>query len=194
VRTYNRSSARAIQTEDEKALVSAIQELEGWSEGFAENRDTWAKAMWHAAHQTERLGATASAAFHAFRPELLAQLHMPMPRPMSEIFILGAQHETNLGERVVEYDQLRTVRIQVLLENYKDTIGRTERRLGAYELDANRESSLRIGYLPKDAPRQTGRYLAKSQRTAGRKRISGTIRPLIWKNSMEMDSQASDWE
>jgi hypothetical protein len=29
VRSYNRSIARAIQTEDEKALVSAIQALEG---------------------------------------------------------------------------------------------------------------------------------------------------------------------
>ena len=102
VRTYNRSIARAIQTDDEKALVSAIQELEGWSEGVTENRRTWAQAVWHAAHETERLGATASAAFHAFRPELLAQLHKPQPRPMSEIVILGAQHETNLGERVVE--------------------------------------------------------------------------------------------
>ena len=35
---------------------------------------SWAQAVWHAAHETERLGATASAAFHAFRPELLAQL------------------------------------------------------------------------------------------------------------------------
>lgn len=72
VRTYNRSIARAIQTEDEKALVSAIQELEGWSEGINENRRTWAQAVWHAAHETERHGATASAAFHAFHPELLA--------------------------------------------------------------------------------------------------------------------------
>ncbi len=78
VRTYNRSIARAIQTDDEKALVSAIQELEGWSEGvYRQNRRTWAQAVWHAAHETERLGATASAAFHAFRPELLAQLHSP---------------------------------------------------------------------------------------------------------------------
>jgi hypothetical protein len=33
---------------------------------------------------------------------------------MSEIVILGAQHETNLGERAVDYDQPRTVRLQVL--------------------------------------------------------------------------------
>jgi hypothetical protein len=77
---------------------------------------------------------------------------------MSEIVILGAQHESNLGERVVEYDQPRTVRLQVLLENYQDTYGRTERRLAAYELDANGKRSYRIGYLPKDAPWQTGRY------------------------------------
>jgi hypothetical protein len=55
VRSYNRSIARAIQTEDEKALVSAIQALEGWSEGVTENRRTWAQAVWHAAHETERL-------------------------------------------------------------------------------------------------------------------------------------------
>ena len=135
VRTYNRSIARAIQTDDEKALVSAIQELEGWSEGIRENRRTWAQAVWHAAHETERPGATASATFHAFRPEMLAQLQKPQPRPMSEIVILGAQHETNLGDLVVEYDQPRTVRLQVLLENYQDTYGRTKRRLAAYELD-----------------------------------------------------------
>ena len=41
VGTYNRSVARAIQADDEKALVSAIQELEGGSEGFTENRRTW---------------------------------------------------------------------------------------------------------------------------------------------------------
>jgi hypothetical protein len=178
VRTYNRSIARAIQTDDEKALVSAIQELEGWSEGVTENRHTWAQAVWHAAHETERLGATASAAFHAFRPELLAQLHRPQPMPMSEIVILGAQHETNLGDRVVEYDHPRTVRLQVLLEDYEDTYGRTERRLAAYELDDSGEPSQRIGYLPKDAPRQTGSYLAMLQRAEGKKRIAGRLAPL----------------
>jgi ABC-type lipoprotein export system ATPase subunit len=44
---------------------------------------------------------------------------------MSEIVILGAQHEANLGDRVIEYDQPRTVRLQVLLEDYQDTYGRT---------------------------------------------------------------------
>jgi hypothetical protein len=178
VRTYNRCIARAIQAEDEKALVSAIQELEGWSEGVAENRCTWARAVWHAAHETERLGATASAAFHAFRPELLAQLHRPQPRPMSKIVILGAQHETNLGRRVVEYDQPRKVRLQVLLENYTDTYGCTERRLAAYELDQDHLPTQRIGYLPKDAPRQTGSYLATLHREEGKKRIEGRLVPL----------------
>jgi hypothetical protein len=178
VRTYNRSIARAIQMDDEKALVSAIQELEGWSEGIDESRHTWAQAVWHAAHETERLGATASAAFHAFRPELLAQLHRPQPRPMSKIVILGAQHETNLGRRVVEYDQPRMVRLQVLLENYTDTYGRTERRLAAYELDQDHLPTKRIGYLPKDAPRQTGSYLATLHRAEGRKRIEGRLVPL----------------
>ncbi len=178
VRTYNRSIARAIQTDDEKALVSAIQELEGWSEGVTENRRTWAQAVWHAAHETERLGATASAAFHAFRPELLAQLHKPQPRPMSEIVILGAQHETNLGDRVVEYDQPRTVRLQVLLENYEDTYGRTERRLAAYELDRAGTPARRIGYLPKDAPRRIGEYLATLHRPEGKRRLEGKLSAL----------------
>ena len=175
VRTYNRTIARAIQAEDEKALVSAIQELEGWSEGITENRRTWAQSVWHAAHETERPGATASAAFHAFRPEMLAQLRAPKPRPMSEVVILGAQHEHNLGQRAVEYDQPRTVRIQVLLEDYTDTYGRVERRLAAYELDDKGEHSQRIGYLPKDAPRQTGKYLATLQRPEGKRRLEGKL-------------------
>jgi hypothetical protein len=77
--------------------------------------------VWHAAHETERPGATASAAFHAFRPEMLAQLAALQPRPMTRIVILSAQHENNLGSRISEYDRLRTVRIQVLLEDYSDS-------------------------------------------------------------------------
>jgi hypothetical protein len=178
VRTYNRSIARAIQTDDEKALVSAIQELEGWSEGVTENRGSWAQAVWHAAHETERLGATASAAFHAFRPELLAQLAAPQRRPMSEVVILGAQHNNNLGDRAIEYDQPRTVRLQVLLEDYADTYGRTERRLAAYELDDRGEPSQRIGYLPKDAPHRTGKYLATLYRPEGKRRLEGLLAPM----------------
>jgi hypothetical protein len=178
VRAYNRFIARAIQTDDEKALVSAIQDLEGWSEGIGESRHTWAQAVWHAAHETERIGATASAAFHAFRPELLAQLNKPQPRPMSEIAILGAQHETNLGDRVADYDQPRTVRLQVLLENYQDTYGRTERRLAAYELDHDGVPARRIGYLPKDAPRQTGQYIATLHRPEGKRRLEGNLSEL----------------
>jgi hypothetical protein len=175
VRTYNRSIARAIQAEDEKALVSALQQLEGWSEGITENRRTWAQAMWHAAHESQRAGATASAAFHAFRPEMLAQLAAPQPRPMSEIVILGAHHDNNLGDRAVQYDQPRTVRLQVLLEDYQDTYGRTERRLAAYELAASGEPSQRIGYLPKDAPRQIGQYLATLHRPEGKRRLEGKL-------------------
>jgi hypothetical protein len=178
VRTYNRSIARAIQTEDEKALVSAIQELEGWSEGVTENRRTWAQAVWHAAHTSQRAGATASAAFHAFRPEMLAQLAAPQARPMSEIVILGAHHDNNLGDRAVEYDQPRTVGLQVLLEDYEDTYGRTERRLAAYELDADGKPSCRIGYLPKDAPRQIGEYLATLHRPEGKRRLEGNLSQL----------------
>ena len=111
-----------------------------------------AQAVWHAAHESDRPGATASAAFQAFQPEVLAQLQKPQSRPMSEIVILGAQHQGNLGERVVEYDQPRTVRIQVLLEDYKDTYGRTERRLAAYELD-EKDGTLKAQHHPFTKPR-----------------------------------------
>jgi hypothetical protein len=178
VRTYNRSIARAIQTEDEKALVSAIQELESWSDTIPENRGTWAQAVWHAAHESTRLGGTASATFHAFRPEMLAQLAAPQPRPMSEIVILGAHHDNNLGERAVEYDQPQTVRLQVLLEDYENTYCRTERRLAVYELDDSGEPSQRIGYLPKDAPRRTGKYLATLHRPEGKRRLEGHLSEL----------------
>ncbi len=180
VRTYNRAVARAVQAEDEKAMVSTIQELEAWSETYtdAHERRLMAQAVWHAAHDVDRPGATASAAFHAFRPEVLAQLAAPQPRPMSEIVILGAHHANNLGERVVEYDQVCTVRIQVLLEDHIDTSGRTERRLVAYELDDEGRPAHRLGYLPKDAPRQVGGYLATLQRQEGRKRLGGKLSPL----------------
>jgi hypothetical protein len=87
VRTYNRSIARAIQTDDEKALVSTIQEL----------------------------------------------------------------------------------------ENYQDTYGRTERRLAAYELDRAGTPARRIGYLPKDAPRRIGEYLATLHRPEGKRRLEGNL-------------------
>jgi hypothetical protein len=180
VRTYNRAVARSIQTSDEKALVSAIQQMESWSDSVADpqERRRWAQAVWHAAHDTDRPGATASAAFHAFRPEVLTQLRAPQPRPMSEIIILGAQHQDNLGERVVGYDQPCTVRIQVLLEDYQDTYGRPERRLAAYALGDDDRPVQRIGYLPKDAPRREGSYLATLQRLEGKKRIQGKLSPL----------------
>jgi hypothetical protein len=98
---------------------------------------------------------------------------------MSEVVILGAQHEENLGEGVVEYDQPRTVRIRVLLEDYQDTYGRTERRLAAYELGDGDRPAQRLGYLPKDAPRRTGNYLARLQRPEGMKRIEGKLTPLV---------------
>jgi hypothetical protein len=179
VRAYNQAVARAMQSPSEelrkRALIGAIQEMEAWSASVTEDRQTWAQAVWHAAHETDRSGATASAAFHAFRPEMLAQLAAPQPRPMREIVILGAQHQENLGERVVAYDQPQTIRLQVLLEDYQDTYGRTERRLAAYELDDRGECSQRIGYLPKDAPRQTGKYLATLQRPGNRRRIEGKL-------------------
>jgi len=122
--------------------------------------------------------AEGQAAFHAFRPEVLAQLRKPQLLPAREIVILGAQHEHNLGQRAVEYDQPRTVRIQVLLEDYTDSYGRVERRLAAYELDRDGEPSQRLGYLPKDAPRRVGRYLATLRRPEGKRRIEGRLSSL----------------
>ncbi|MBN1139145.1 MAG: hypothetical protein JXM73_21375, partial [Anaerolineae bacterium] len=180
VRAYNRAVARSIQSGDEKALVSAIQEMESWSDSVTEpqERRTWAQAVWHASHDTDRPGATASVAFHAFRPEVLEQLGRPQPRPMSEIVILGAQHPNNLGERIADYEQPRTVRLQVLLEKYTDSYGRSEQRLAAYELGDDNRPVQRIGYLPKDAPRQQGSYLATIQRQEGKRRIEGKLSPL----------------
>ena len=125
-----------------------------------------------------RLGATASAAFHAFRSELLVQLHRPQPRPMSEIVILGAQHEGILGDRVVEYGRPRTVRLQVVLVNCQDTYSRSERRLAAYELADSNQPVQRLGYLPGDTARRAGNYLATLKTSAGKKRIEGTLSPL----------------
>jgi hypothetical protein len=61
------------------------------------------------------------------------------------------------------------------LEDYQDTYGRTERRLAAYELDDTGERFQRIGYLPKDAPRQTGKYLATLHRPEGKRRLEGKL-------------------
>jgi hypothetical protein len=180
VRAYNRAIWRAVQTDDERALVSAIENLQGWSDTYTDpaERRAMAQAVWHAAHDNDRPGATASAAFQAFQPEVLARLAAPQPRPMSEIVILGAHHEGNLGERVVEYDQPRMVRIQVLLEDYQDTYGRTEQRLAAYELGEDDRLAQRIGYLPKDAPRQAGNYIATLQRPEGKRRLEGNLSEL----------------
>jgi hypothetical protein len=181
VKTYNKAVARAMHAGDDKAMVSAIQKLEDWSETYTDPKERWvmAQAVWHAAHQADRPGATASAAFHAFRPEMLQQLKTPLPRPVREIVILGPQHENNLGkEGATYYDQPRTARIRILLEDYTDTYGRTERRMAAYEMDDTGAPVGRIGYLPKDAPRREGRYLAMLQRSEGKKRIEGRLTPL----------------
>jgi hypothetical protein len=102
---------------------------------------------------------------------------------MSEIIILGAHHGGNLWERVVEHDQPQTVRTQVLLEDHQDTYGSTEQRLAAYAIDDAGALIQRIGYLPKDAFRGEGRYLATLHRPPGRagrqKRTMGTLKPLI---------------
>jgi hypothetical protein len=70
------------------------------------------------------------------------------------------------------------VRLQVLLEDYEDTYGRTERRLAAYELDADGKPLCRIGYLPKDAPRQMGSYVATLHRPEGKRRLEGSLSQL----------------
>jgi hypothetical protein len=94
---------------------------------------------------------------------------------MSEIVILGAQHENNLGRRAVEYAQPQVVMLEILLEDYTNTSGRTERRLAAYELDDDGTSIQRIGYPPMDATRLTGRYVATLQRSEGKQRIHGRL-------------------
>lgn len=55
----------------------------------SQERRVMAQAVWHAAHDNDRPGATASAAFQAFQSEVLQQLQKPQPRPTSEIVILG---------------------------------------------------------------------------------------------------------
>lgn len=166
--------------EDDKAMVSVIQRLDEWSKSYTDpqERRVMAQAVWHAAHESVRSGGTASAAFHAFRPEVLSQLQTPQPQPAREIVILGAQHTDNLGEQVVRYNQPQTVRLRVLLEDYIDTYGHTERRLAAYELDDQGERAQRIGYLPKDAPRLTGEYLARLRRPEGKRRLEGRLSQL----------------
>ena len=64
---------------------------------------------------------------------------------MSEISMLAAQHKADLGDRAVEAYQPQMVRLLVLLEDYQDSCGRTERRLAAYELGDSGEPSQRIG-------------------------------------------------
>jgi hypothetical protein len=94
---------------------------------------------------------------------------------MSEIVILGAQHETSLRGQVVDYDQPRSMQLRVLLEDYEDSYGRTERRLATYELDNGGRPAQRIGYLPKYAPRRTGEYLATLHLLEGKRRIEGNL-------------------
>jgi hypothetical protein len=53
-----------------------------------------------------------------------------------------------------------------------------DRQLAAYEFDDNGNPGPRIGYLPKDAPRREGSYLAMLQRPEGKKRIEGRLSPL----------------
>jgi len=70
VRAYNRAIWRAVQADDDKALVSAIENLRGWSDTYTDSveRRIMAQAVWHAANDNDRPGATASAAFQAFQP------------------------------------------------------------------------------------------------------------------------------
>jgi hypothetical protein len=80
---------------------------------------------------------------------------------------------------VVEYDQRRAVRLQVVLEDYEDTCGRTERHPAAYELDDVDRSIQWLEHLPKDAPPQeAGRYLTTLQRQEGDRRVDGKLTAL----------------
>lgn len=56
-----------------------IESLRDWSDVYTDpvERRAMAQAVWHAAHDNDRPGATASAAFQAFQPEVLAQLAAP---------------------------------------------------------------------------------------------------------------------
>jgi hypothetical protein len=95
----------------------------------------------------------------------------------------GHPHENKLGRSgAAPSDRPRTVRLRVLLEDYTNTYGQTEERLAAYELDRTGEPARRIGYLPKDAPRRTGDYLANLHRPLNKKgrrgRIEGQLTPL----------------
>ena len=60
----------------------------------------------------------------------------------------------------------------------EDTYGRVERRLAAYELDDRGECSTRLGYLPKDAPRQVGRCQATLSRPQWKRRLEGYLSKL----------------
>ena len=81
---------------------------------------------------------------------------------------LGKIKADGLEQAVVEQ-----VFDQVLTRDYLE--GRPERRLAAYELDDEGQPTERLGYLPKDAPRQTGSYLATLHRPEGKKRIEGDL-------------------
>jgi len=50
--------------------------------------------------------------------------------------------------------------------------------MAAYELDDAGAPAGRIGYLPKEAPRREGNYLATLSRTEGKRRIEGTLATL----------------
>jgi hypothetical protein len=58
VHAYNKKVGQAIQNNDEKALVSAIQDLEAWSEAYTDSneRRVMAQAVWRAAHESTRVG------------------------------------------------------------------------------------------------------------------------------------------
>jgi len=165
--------------------VSAIQNLRALSDGYtdAAERRAMAQAAWHAAHENTRAGATASAAFQAFQPEILACITQPQPLPLREVYILGPQYKHNLGEEgAAYYHEPRQVRIRIALEDYTTKKGERENRLAAYELGDDGRPGRRLGYLPKDAPRQGGDYVATLCRPLNRKgergRIEGTLSPL----------------
>ena len=102
---------------------------------------------------------------------------------MREVYILGPQYKQNLGEEgVTYYHEPRQQRIRIALEDYTTKKGEREHRLAAYELGDDGQPGRRIGYLPKDAPRQGGDYVATLHRPLNQKgergRIEGTLSPL----------------
>jgi hypothetical protein len=128
----------------DRVIKTAIQDLAGWSEGITEDRESWACALWHAAHnaaiasQDRRMSryqeaaqraraqgkppprepayATASAAFHAFQKEVTDFLEQVERQPATEVTITGVQHHLTREEMDGFNEEGRVVQIEIALE------------------------------------------------------------------------------